>query len=224
MHLNKLFNGKNKKKGLAGFSLPSVIVGSIIASVLGTIVVSSMWGSVDKSKIAAEKASIAETKVSLNGLLEDIGGFPAELSAVEDGFLESRLGNLPPDLKYQAILMDGADSGTTADDFIVIKAYADSTNGKTLLTTVAGELSAAYEGSDLGSDVAGASGRFTYNTTCSDETNAATSQTDCYYAVYGLAKSIKPGTLSGASFIDGGLVALDAATAAGNPDAITELN
>ena len=49
-----------KEKHQKGFSLPSVIVGSLIASVLGGIAITSMWGSVDNSKVTTIASVIKE--------------------------------------------------------------------------------------------------------------------------------------------------------------------
>ncbi|WP_127471947.1 hypothetical protein [Thiomicrorhabdus aquaedulcis] len=43
-----------------GFSLPSVIIGSIIAAVLSGYAISSMWGSVDNSKVTSIMSIIKE--------------------------------------------------------------------------------------------------------------------------------------------------------------------
>lgn len=52
-----------QNKSQKGFSLPSVIVGSIIAAILGGMALSSMWGSVDKSKVNTLASIIKEQRV-----------------------------------------------------------------------------------------------------------------------------------------------------------------
>lgn len=52
-----------KNKSQQGFSLPSVIVGSIIAAILSALAISSMWGSVDNSKINTIASIMKEQKV-----------------------------------------------------------------------------------------------------------------------------------------------------------------
>lgn len=61
-----------KSRKIKGFSLPSVIVGSIIASVLGTIVVSSMWTSVEKSKVSAVAGTITNLQEALTSQRWDV--------------------------------------------------------------------------------------------------------------------------------------------------------
>ncbi|MBN2864939.1 MAG: hypothetical protein JXK16_02920 [Thiotrichales bacterium] len=48
----------------AGFSLPSVIIGSLILAIISYAATSSMWGSVDKSKISTV-ASVIKAQVNL---------------------------------------------------------------------------------------------------------------------------------------------------------------
>lgn len=50
----------NKQKG---FSLPSVIVGSIIAAILSGVAISSMWESVDNSKVVTIASLLKEQVV-----------------------------------------------------------------------------------------------------------------------------------------------------------------
>lgn len=213
-------------KGKKGFSLPSVIVGSIIAAVLGTVAVSSMWGSVDKAKIAAEKSTISEMKTTAHGVLESVGGFPVQMSTTEDTAAISKVSNLPTELKYKLVLVQ---NGTTAtsDDYMVLKAHAETATGLVHIKNLVNDLDADLNGTAVGNDTAGA--KFAYNTTCTDTTPADgiadTPLEDCYYIAYVTAKGAAPSTISGAD--ETGTAAgneIDGATALPAANSVSPLN
>jgi len=103
-----------------GFGLPSVIIGSIVAAVLGTMATGSMWESVDKAKNAATLATITEIKSGLTALMEERGGFPSELDDYSDSFLKQKITNLPPTLEFRLIYAKMG-TATTSDDVIWLK-------------------------------------------------------------------------------------------------------
>jgi len=213
-----------------GFSLPSVIIGSIIAAVLGTIAVSSMWGSVDKAKIAAEKASISEMRTVTTGVLESVGGFPSQLGTTEDSAASAKVSNLSNELKYQLIY---SEAGTTAtsDDYILLKAYAVDADAVNHLKSMVETLDEDINGTAVGNGVAGS--KFSYDTTCTaTDGTPDTPQEDCFYVAYVTAKSAAPATIGAATVITDGtesevrLGAVDDAdaSAAIPADNLTELN
>lgn len=170
---NQDFEEAHKQQG---FSLPSVIVGSIIAAVLGGMALTSMWGSVDKAAVAAEVGSIAEIKNAAAGLREDSLGYPGALDATNDANALARVGQLPAEFKYNLIL---ATDGT--DQYIALKAVAKDTTGRDRLGAIVTDLEARY-----GKD------KFIYDLNCSDPATPATNKGNCYYATPIMAKSTMP--------------------------------
>lgn len=75
----------NNKKG---FGLPSVIIGSIIGVVLSAVAVSSMWGSVSKSKDAALLSVVKELQTMLAA--QRYNGFSEIVEANRDEVFDSR--------------------------------------------------------------------------------------------------------------------------------------
>lgn len=177
-NLNK--NAKNGLKKQAGFSLPSVIVGSIIAAILGGMALTSMWGSVDKATISAEGSSIAEAKTAAAGLLEDVGSFPSKLGATADANAKARVAQLPKELNYEFALVDYDGTAGGNDQAIVLKAYATDEAGVARLKAVVDSLDKQYDGT-----AGKATGKFVYNDTCSTPDG-----TDCFYVTTLLNKSV----------------------------------
>ncbi|WP_127471948.1 hypothetical protein [Thiomicrorhabdus aquaedulcis] len=175
-----------------GFSLPSVIIGSIIAAVLGGVALTSMWGSVDKAAVAAEVASIAEVKNAVAGLREDLTGFPSILDTASDTSVLSRVGQMPKEFKYQLVLMDADGTAGGSDQYIALKATANGAQGRDRLNAIATELDLRYD-----TTAATAAGKFIYSNTCSAPATRATAETDCFYITPVMAKSILPADMAG---------------------------
>lgn len=187
----------SKLEGKKGFSLPSVIIGSIIAAILGGVAMSSMLGSVDKAAISAEVTSIGESKVSVTGLVEESNGFPSNLGTVKDDALSARTAQMPKELKYFMVMLDGDGNDATPNDrYLALKAVVDSTEGQDRLVNLVSALDQRYDGTSEGSETPNA-GKFLYNVTCSAPTTIATSQTDCYYITPLTAKKNMPTDMAG---------------------------
>lgn len=188
MKLNKITQATNPsaKDLQKGFSLPSVIVGSIIAAVLGGMALTSMWGSVDKATIAAEVASIAEVKTLMAGVREDVSGFPSAMDTNVDEFVASRAAQMPKEFKYQLVLLDGGGS-----PYIALKATAADAKGRDRLNAIVADLNLRYDGVD-GTTTTDVAGKFIYDTTCLAPGTRATAETDCYYATPVMARSTMP--------------------------------
>lgn len=188
MQINKM-NESVKTKAVAlkhkekGFSLPSVIVGSIIAAILGTIGLSTMWDSVDKATISAEKSTISEVKTMSTAIMEQSLGFPSTLGVANDNAASNAAGNLPSDLKYEiALVQNGTTSNT--DDYLVLKATANDATGAEKIQKISESVYTALNGvapADATVANTGIGANFAYNSTCSAPGTFATNQTDCFY-------------------------------------------
>ncbi|MBN2864940.1 MAG: hypothetical protein JXK16_02925 [Thiotrichales bacterium] len=185
-----------------GFSLPSVIIGSIIAAVLGGVALTSMWGSVDKASISAEVSTIAEAKTAVAGILEDNKGFPLTgLDNTFDAIAKSRLAQMPKEFQYELVLVDADGTGANTDQTLALKATALGSEGANRLKAVAADLDLRYD------SVAGLTvGKFVYNITCSAPATVATSATDCYY-ITPLQKRGAAGDLLATATVYGGVAA-----------------
>ena len=217
-------NKKNKKaEKQAGFSLQGMLIASLIGSLLAGATIISMWGSVDKATITAEMASINAFKNATSGLLETNGSYPTKLSISTvpvptdpDVIARSKVSQMPKELKYQLILMQGATT-STSDDWIGLKAYAADQGGADRLNAVVEELDLKIDGV-----VDPAAGRFVYKSACSAPATVATSATDCFYITPLLAKGGMPTNATGNDTSTAG-VAHDADTSAEN-DQRTNMN
>jgi len=192
-----------------GFSLPSVMIGSIIAAVLGTVATSSMWESVGQAKVAAEKASVAEMKVAMAGFLEENNGFPSVLSDAQDEILKEKLASIAnPDIKYEVILGYNR-TATQSDDALYLRATPANDDVVGSFKQIAAELSIHLDGNNVtneGSSCSEGTGlqsysmgvtcpayptrgaKLAFKNTCNEEKYEA----DCFYLMPLVYKGVPP--------------------------------
>lgn len=175
-----------------GFSLQNVVIASIIVTVLGGIALTQMWGSTDKAAIAAEAGSINNVKTAMAGVRQDNAGFPTLLDAATDTIVAERLSQMPKELKYQLVMMDGDGTAGGSDKYIALKATAIDNAGRDRLATIVADLDLRLDNGTADA----AAGRFIYETTCSAPTTRATSETDCYYITPVMSKAAMPTSMA----------------------------
>lgn len=176
---------RNLRKKQGGFSLPGILVAALIAALLGAAAISNLWPAVDKTKVTSEYSTIQNLKNVMGGVVGELNGFPGSFDVTTDQIVKGSVASIPSDFNYSFVLADNGNADIN-DDLIITKVVAkDEVSAEKLKTIVAG-LNERLDGPNETNPET--EGDFQYNVTCSNPANIATSATDCYYVVRGLAR------------------------------------
>lgn len=142
-----------------GFSLPSVIVGSIIAAILGAIGLSTMWSSVDKAnyaKVLSNNSVLSEISVSM--VQNGVKGTDLSTNYTDMlNFIESHSDNLYDGWEIMLVQKRIANGGVING----VKAIPKSEAMTRILKDRASDLNLQFNKNGLGY-------QFSYKNTCAD--------------------------------------------------------